>query len=75
MRTQLMASGWRIATVWECALRKSGQVEATAGRLAAWLDSGADTLELGEREVMATAEITPGGTTSAEPDAKETVQE
>nr|WP_309504626.1 very short patch repair endonuclease [uncultured Roseovarius sp.] len=75
VQTQLMESGWRVATVWECALRKPGQVEATAGRLAAWLGSGADTLELGERELLATAENTPGGTTSPEPDAKKSAQE
>jgi DNA mismatch endonuclease (patch repair protein) len=40
-----------VATIWECALRKPEQVDAAAERLAAWLVTESDTLELGEREV------------------------
>ena len=49
----LFSADWRVATIWECALRKPELVSAAADRLSAWLLSGADMLELGEREVAA----------------------
>lgn len=39
--------GWRVATVWECSLRKSDQVELCASAVVEWLKSGCQTLELG----------------------------
>lgn len=51
VRGALLEDGWRVATIWECALRKPEQVDAAAERLAAWLVTESDTLELGEREV------------------------
>ena len=44
----LAGAGWRIATVWECALkgRERLQPEAVIGSLAAWLRGGADRLEI-----------------------------
>lgn len=66
VQSQLLKSGWRVATVWECALRAPSQVDAAAERLAAWLTRGTDALELGEREVSATSKITPGGRESVE---------
>jgi DNA mismatch endonuclease (patch repair protein) len=44
----LAASGWRVAVVWECAVRGK-QVEGTAGpayRLSEWLKSSSSALEL-----------------------------
>ena len=36
---ELLEEGWRVATVWECALRKPDQAKATVNLLAAWLRS------------------------------------
>lgn len=47
----LVEAGWRMATVWECALRKQEQVEAAADRLGAWLRFGATQIEIGETEL------------------------
>ena len=38
-RLDLLEEGWRIATVWECALRKGGESE-TARKLEQWLRGG-----------------------------------
>ena len=38
-RLALLEAGWRIATVWECALRKGGESE-TARKLEQWLRGG-----------------------------------
>ena len=42
----LLALGWRVATVWECALR-NGRLEQTAVELDRWLRGDALTLEIG----------------------------
>ena len=42
----LLASGWRVAVVWECAIRRNGEV-AVAAELGQWLRCGADRLEIG----------------------------
>lgn len=44
---QLLKGGWRAATVWECALRKSGAPELAARRIAVWLQAGTDRLDIG----------------------------
>ncbi len=51
VRKSLLESGWRVATVWECALRKPEQVEAVAEVLSGWLRHGTDRIELGTREI------------------------
>ena len=48
VRVGLTEAGWRIATVWECALRKQEQVEAAADQLYTWLRSGVPEIEIGE---------------------------
>ena len=50
-RAALLEAGWRVATIWECALRKPEQVAVAADQLSTWLLSETETLELGEREV------------------------
>ena len=40
----LLESGWRVAIVWECALRRQGQVD-TALKLEQWLHGGDSTFE------------------------------
>ena len=44
---QLHADGWRVATVWECALKKAGSPDAAAREIERWLDGDADRLEFG----------------------------
>lgn len=51
VRGALLAAGWRVATIWECALRKPEQVTLATDRISAWLHTQADALELGEHEV------------------------
>lgn len=43
----LLHSGWRVATVWECALRRRPDVNAVAEIVAKWLPAGIETLEVG----------------------------
>ncbi len=43
----LLDAGWRVATIWECGLRKPEQVTVAADRLSKWLVNESDTLELG----------------------------
>jgi DNA mismatch endonuclease (patch repair protein) len=43
----LRAAGWRVATVWECALRKPIDVEETSRALGGWLRDGGEDLEIG----------------------------
>ncbi|NHB78398.1 very short patch repair endonuclease [Rhodobacter calidifons] len=47
VRTTLLDGGWRVATVWECALRKPDQVAASAELLSTWLLSDEDQIEIG----------------------------
>jgi DNA mismatch endonuclease (patch repair protein) len=47
----LTNAGWRLATVWECALRKSYHVERAVDLIAAWLVSGDVEFEIGETDV------------------------
>ena len=53
VRGALLDEGWRVATIWECALRKPDQVSVATDRLAEWLVAVGDTLELGENEASA----------------------
>lgn len=46
VRAKLLESGWRVATVWECALRKPEQVVTTAERLVSWLESEEERIEI-----------------------------
>jgi DNA mismatch endonuclease (patch repair protein) len=47
VRGMLRAAGWRVATVWECALRKPIDVEETSRALGGWLRDGGEDLEIG----------------------------
>ena len=44
--TKLQETGWRIAIVWECALRNNVAVSGTFRGLDEWIRSGLDNLEL-----------------------------
>ena len=47
VRQVLASSGWRVATVWECALRKPGLVPVAIDSILNWLNSEETLLELG----------------------------
>ena len=47
VRHHLASNGWRVAIVWECALRKSDLVPAAAETVIQWLNSEESLLELG----------------------------
>ncbi len=54
VRDTLLETGWRVATVWECVLRKPEQVEAVAELLANWLGSGeVSQIEIEEKDLRA----------------------
>lgn len=48
VRTSLLEDGWRVATVWECALRKPEQVEASTESLSIWLRTEELQIEIGD---------------------------
>lgn len=50
VRGKLLEDGWRIATVWECALRKTDHVNARADLLSAWLRSNELQLQIGDED-------------------------
>lgn len=47
VRTALLERGWRVAIVWECALRKPDQVLVASERLSSWLLSRESEIEIG----------------------------
>jgi DNA mismatch endonuclease (patch repair protein) len=49
----LAALGWRVATVWECALRNTDQISATCDALVSWLAAGEPDIEVGEGDLAA----------------------
>jgi DNA mismatch endonuclease (patch repair protein) len=46
VRLDLLHSGWRIATVWECAVRTETGVQATGKMVADWLRNGTSEIEI-----------------------------
>ena len=48
VRWKLLEDGLRVATVWECALRKPDRIAASVGILSAWLRSKEDHIEIGD---------------------------
>lgn len=48
VREFLAKEGRRVATVWECSLRRAEQVAITAGLLAVWFPADTPTIEIGE---------------------------
>src|SRR5690606_26944754 len=55
VREALLSAGWRVATLWECALRKPKQVELAAELLDKWLRSNDLELEIGEADLTGAA--------------------
>lgn len=50
--TALRAAGWRVAVVWDCALRRAEHVAHAAEEVTAWLRSDTARLELGQADVL-----------------------
>lgn len=51
VKRALLDIGWRVATVWECALRKPDKVGQAARQLADWLPTPSKEIEVGEGEL------------------------
>ncbi|MGO6676457.1 very short patch repair endonuclease [Rhizobium ruizarguesonis] len=51
VRDALNGAGWRVATVWECALRKPQDAVVAAEVVAEWLSSEFATLEIGSGDL------------------------
>lgn len=51
VQEKLTRKGWRVAIVWECALRNPGALTQTAEMVANWLKSDELEMELGELQV------------------------
>lgn len=45
---KLLEGGWRVATVWECALRRPDKVSNTTDALSTWLRSSCRQIRIGE---------------------------
>ena len=52
IQKDLIKAGWRVATVWECALRETKQVALTAEYLAVWLPSDSVQIEFAEKDIQ-----------------------
>jgi len=50
-KVALLSLGWRVATVWECALRTPALADAAVDATSSWLVSGELQLEIGQQEV------------------------
>ncbi|WP_282568772.1 very short patch repair endonuclease [Bosea sp. AS-1] len=53
IRGKLLEDGWRVATVWECALRKPDQVAISTALLSDWLRSDEREIEIGDPSASA----------------------
>lgn len=51
VRDALLRSHWRVATIWECGLRKTNDVSAVAEIVARWLPSDLEALEIGSGDL------------------------
>lgn len=53
VRVMLLGAAWRVATVWECALRKPDRIPSAVLAVSDWLKSEEITFELGMDELEA----------------------
>jgi DNA mismatch endonuclease (patch repair protein) len=51
VRSALLRAGWRVATVWECALRSESALGSARDMLAAWLHGTGLEFEVGEADI------------------------
>ena len=52
-RSALLLAGWRVATIWECALRTEAGVAAVRDVVSGWLQGDGRELEVGEADIGA----------------------
>lgn len=52
VHSRLVKVGWRVATVWECALRKAEHIDVSARMLARWLVEGGKEIVIDEVRVV-----------------------
>jgi len=53
VRSALLLAGWRVATIWECALRTEAGVAAVRDVVSGWLQGGGRELDMGEKDIGA----------------------
>lgn len=53
VQDQLLEAGWRVATVWGCALRRPEETTLAANIVAAWLRSSTSEIQIGYADVIA----------------------
>jgi DNA mismatch endonuclease (patch repair protein) len=51
VRSALLSAGWRVGTVWECALRSESALWSARDMLVAWLEGTGLELEVGEADI------------------------
>ena len=51
-KVALLSLGWRVATVWECALRTPALADAAVDATSSWLVSSESQLEIGQQQVV-----------------------
>lgn len=54
VQSALLLAGWRVATVWECALRTDSNAASARDILSAWLQGDGAELDLGEKDICGT---------------------
>lgn len=47
VKRELLREGWRVATVWECALRDNVSRASSTSALSSWVYSASDQIEIG----------------------------
>lgn len=62
VKAMLLLEGWRVATIWECALRKPALVQATTDLFAKWVLSDLREIEISERDIARTPDDAISGT-------------
>ncbi len=53
VRSALLLAGWRVATIWECAMRNEAGTAAARDIVVGWLQGGERDLEVGEKGIEA----------------------
>jgi DNA mismatch endonuclease (patch repair protein) len=51
VRSALLLAGWRVATIWECAMRSETGVADVRHVVAVWLQGSARELEVGKKDI------------------------
>ncbi len=60
VRSALLLAGWRVATIWECALRTEAGVAVVRDVVSGWLQGDGRELEVGEMDIGASKDRRSG---------------